>query len=88
MLALEAVLIVRNVFRFCLKDFKPNDWRAGNNQEVTQSVDELVVKSTLPRNFLDQVGMILTGRLKDPANFFYHYFGITFHPFHFLEFVQ
>ncbi|PPS20398.1 hypothetical protein GOBAR_AA00177 [Gossypium barbadense] len=47
-LALEAILTVRNVFKFFLEDLNPNSLRVGNNQEVTQSVAERLEE---PMNF-------------------------------------
>ncbi|KAH1072331.1 hypothetical protein J1N35_024659 [Gossypium stocksii] len=55
--------------------------RAGDNREITCSIGGPLVKDTWPHNFVDQLGMILTGRLKETANFFYHYFVIAPHPF-------
>ncbi|PPR99762.1 hypothetical protein GOBAR_AA20907 [Gossypium barbadense] len=53
----------------------PNSWRAGDNQEVTRSVGGRPARGTWPHDSFDQLRMILTECLREPANFFYHYYG-------------
>ncbi|PPS12386.1 hypothetical protein GOBAR_AA08256 [Gossypium barbadense] len=55
-------------------------------EEVVRSVGGWLARDTWPYDSFDQLGMILTGHLRKPTNFFYHYFQIALCPFTLLEF--
>lgn len=50
------------------------------------SVGGRSTRDTWPHDFVNQLGMILTRRLRELAYFFYHYCRIKFHPIAFPEF--
>ncbi|PPD82162.1 hypothetical protein GOBAR_DD20908 [Gossypium barbadense] len=62
--------------------------RSGNNQEVIRLVGGRPTRGTWPHYSLDQLGMLLEGRLEELTNFFYHNCGMALCPFALLEFKQ
>lgn len=88
LLALETVLTVINVFKFCLEDLSPNGWRTGDNKVIARSNCGLPAGATWPHGSYDQLGQILLRCKEETASFFYYYWGMKLHPFALPEFIQ